>query len=85
MRTNVRWLSISGIAIRYNRKDISITVIKGPEASLTAKSVLQCLHKLPNTQASSGRVSLTRAQLSMLCEGIDCRQPARTWQPLMTV
>jgi DNA sulfur modification protein DndC len=48
MRTNVRWLSIFGIAIRYNRKDISITVIKGPEASLTAKSVLQCLHKLPN-------------------------------------
>ncbi len=30
-------------------------------------------------QATSGTVSLTRAQLSMLCEGIDWRQPARTW------
>jgi transposase len=30
-------------------------------------------------QATSGTVSLTRAQLSMLCEGIDWRQPAQTW------
>jgi transposase len=36
-------------------------------------------------QATSGTVSLTRAQLSMLCEGIDWRQPARTWQPSMAV
>ena len=36
-------------------------------------------------QASSGAVSLTRAQMSMLCEGIDWRQPARTWQPKMAV
>ena len=36
-------------------------------------------------QAISGAVSLTRAQLSMLCEGIDWRQPARTAQPLMMV
>jgi transposase len=36
-------------------------------------------------QATSGAVSLTRAQLSMLCEGIDWRQPARTWQPPMAV
>ena len=36
-------------------------------------------------QATSGTVSLTRAQLSMLCEGIDWRQPARTWQPLMAM
>jgi len=28
---------------------------------------------------------LTRAQLSMLCEGIDWRQPARTWKPAMAV
>lgn len=33
-------------------------------------------------QATDGVVSLTRAQLSMLCEGIDWRQPVRTWQPL---
>lgn len=32
-------------------------------------------------QASSGTVPLTRAQLSMLLEGIDWRQPQRTWEP----
>ena len=32
-------------------------------------------------QATSGAVSLTPAQLSMLLEGIDWRMPARTWQP----
>jgi transposase len=36
-------------------------------------------------QADSGTVSLTRAQLSMLCEGIDWRQPARTFTPPMAV
>ena len=35
-------------------------------------------------QATGGKVSLTRAQLSMLLEGIDWRKPDRTWQPLMT-
>jgi transposase len=29
-------------------------------------------------QAASGTVSLTRAQLSMLCEGIDWRRPVRS-------
>lgn len=33
-------------------------------------------------QATGGTVSLTRAQLSMLLEGIDWRQPQRTWEPL---
>jgi transposase len=32
-------------------------------------------------QAENGTVSLTRAQLSMLLEGIDWRQPSRTWKP----
>ena len=32
-------------------------------------------------QATSGTVSLTPAQLSMLLEGIDWRMPQRTWQP----
>jgi transposase len=32
-------------------------------------------------QATSGSVSLSPAQLSMLLEGIDWRQPQRTWQP----
>jgi transposase len=36
-------------------------------------------------QASSGTVSLTRAQLSMLLEGIDWRRPERTWRPQMSV
>ena len=34
-------------------------------------------------QATSGTVSLSGAQLSMLLEGIDWRRPARTWQPTM--
>ncbi len=36
-------------------------------------------------QATSGTVSLTRAQLSMLCEGIDWRHPVRTFSPAMAV
>jgi transposase len=36
-------------------------------------------------KAESGTVSLTRAQLSMLLEGIDWRSPARTWSPQMAV
>jgi transposase len=32
--------------------------------------------------ATSGRVTLTPAQLSMLLEGIDWRAPERTWRPL---
>ena len=32
-------------------------------------------------QATSGTVSLSRAQLSMLLEGIDWRHPERSWQP----
>src|ERR1700691_5739256 len=36
-------------------------------------------------QASSGTVSLTRAQLSMLLEGIDWRRPERTWEPELSV
>ena len=36
-------------------------------------------------QASSGSVTLTRAQLSMLLEGIDWRRPERTWEPQLSV
>ncbi len=32
-------------------------------------------------QATSGSVSLSAAQLSMLLEGIDWRRPQRTWKP----
>jgi transposase len=36
-------------------------------------------------QAREGTVSLTRAQLSMLLEGIDWRRPLRTWDPQLSV
>ncbi len=36
-------------------------------------------------QATSGTVSLTRAQLSMLLEGIDWRRPIRTQTPQLAV
>jgi len=36
-------------------------------------------------QAASGTVHLSRAQLSMLLEGIDWRRPIRSWQPQMAV
>ena len=36
-------------------------------------------------QATEGVVSLTRAQLSMLLEGIDWRRPQRTWDPQLAV
>lgn len=36
-------------------------------------------------QATEGTVSLTRAQLSMLLEGIDWRRPMRTWDPQLSV
>jgi transposase len=36
-------------------------------------------------QAMEGSVSLTRAQLSMLLEGIDWRRPKRTWDPQLAV
>jgi len=36
-------------------------------------------------KATEGTVSLTRAQLSMLMEGIDWRRPQRTWTPQIAV
>jgi transposase len=36
-------------------------------------------------RAESGTVSLTRAQLSMLLEGIDWRRPLRTYTPELSV
>src|ERR1700722_3999746 len=36
-------------------------------------------------QATEGTVLLTRAQLSMLLEGIDWRRPERTWTPQTAV
>jgi transposase len=32
-------------------------------------------------RAEEGMVVLSRAQVSMLLEGIDCRMPRRTWRP----
>jgi transposase len=36
-------------------------------------------------QASDGTVSLSRAQLSMLLEGIDWRRPVRTAEPQLAI
>lgn len=36
-------------------------------------------------KAENGTVSLTRAQLSMLLEGIDWRRPVRTAEPLLAI
>ena len=36
-------------------------------------------------QASDGTVALTRAQLSMLLEGIDWRRPVRTAEPQLAI
>ena len=36
-------------------------------------------------QATEGAVCLTRAQLSMLLEGIDWRRPQKTWTPEIAV
>ena len=36
-------------------------------------------------QATEGSVSLTRAQVSMLLEGMDWRRPERTWDPQLAV
>ena len=36
-------------------------------------------------QASSGSVTLSQAQLSMLLEGIDWRRPERIWQPTLAL
>jgi transposase len=36
-------------------------------------------------KARSGSIHLTRAQLSMLLEGIDWRRPERTWTPPVAV
>jgi len=36
-------------------------------------------------QAASGTVSLSRAQLSMLLEGIDWRRPVRTAEPQLAI
>lgn len=36
-------------------------------------------------KVETGTVSLTRAQLAMLLEGIDWRRPERTWQPQAVV
>ena len=36
-------------------------------------------------QTKDGIVSLTRAQLSMLMEGIDWRRPQKTWKPEIAV
>ncbi len=71
-------------AFRGRRGDlIKLLWFDGDGLFLFSKKLERGRFVLP--QADSGKVSLTRAQLSMLLEGIDWRRPYRTWQPAMTV
>ena len=58
---------------------IKILWFDGDGLCLFAKRLERGRFILP--QATEGTVSLTRAQLSMLMEGIDWRRPQRTWTP----
>ncbi len=55
----------------------------GDGLCLLAKQLRRGRFECP--QASSGTVSLSRAQLSMLLEEIDWRAPLRTAEPVMSV
>jgi transposase len=71
-------------ALRGRRGDIiKVLWSDGQGLLLLAKRLQKGRFVWP--QATSGSVSLTPAQLSMLLESIDWRMPARTWQPAMVV
>jgi len=77
-------LSGQVFVLRGRRGDL-VTMIwhDGDETCLLQKRLDRGRFVWP--QATSGAISLTRAQLWMLSEGIDWRQSARTAQPLMMV
>ncbi len=62
---------------------IKILWFDGDGLCLFAKRLERGRFVWPKTK--SGTVSLTRAQLSMLCEGIDWRRPVRTAESLMAI
>jgi len=62
---------------------VKIVWFDGDGLCLFAKRLERGCFIWPKTE--NGSVSLTRAQLSMLLEGIDWRRPERTWTPKMAV
>ena len=69
---------------RGRRGDIvKVLWFDGDGLSLLAKRLER--GRFVGPQATSGSVSLSRAQLSMLLEGIDWRAPMRTAQPVLSV
>ena len=75
---------LGGILFRGRRGDtIKILWFDGDGLCLFAKRLERGRFIWP--QATEGTVSLTRAQLSMLMEGIDWRRPQRTWTPQIAV
>ena len=80
MRKSFRILKVTG----FNNYKIRGDIIKllwwtGDGLCLLAKRLERSRFIWP--QANSGTVTLSQAQLSMLLEGIDWRQPVRSWQP----
>jgi transposase len=79
-------LTLSGhvFVFRGRRGDIlKVLWFDGDGLCLLAKRLERGRFVWP--QAASGTVSLSRAQLSMLLEGIDWRAPIRTSEPMMSV
>ncbi len=71
------------VETKLEQKPFSGQVFDGDGLCLFAKRLERGRFVWP--QATSGTVSLTRAQLSMLLEGIDWRRPERTWDPQLSV
>jgi transposase len=62
---------------------IKVLWFDGDGLCLFAKRLERGRFVWPKTD--NGTVSLTRAQLSMLCEGIDWRRPVRTAEPRLAI
>ena len=68
---------------RRGRSDQDVVVGRRRAVSFREAARAWTLHLA--AQATSGTVSLTRAQVSMLLEGIDWRRPVRTQTPQLAV
>ncbi len=82
---DIRWLkvSIGMLNVVCSGDLIKLLWWDGDGLCLFAKRLERGRFVWP--KAESGTVSLTRAQLSMLCEGIDWRRPVRTAESLMAI
>jgi transposase len=83
METRSREASIGMRDVVVSGDTIKILWFDGDGLCLFAKRLERGRFIWP--QATEGTVSLTRAQLSMLLEGIDWRRPQRTWTPQIAV